>query len=199
MITEQQVVALKASFAEQMVETEELISKLEAELADKKEYLMKLRGSIETLNIVRGVMDDVTPPIEESEPSPTQFIVEDDMADDYDPETGDGHFTVTPDGPQSLSDIMAQRSDAPVKKKRPENIKSTYVTQVSYPGGATGQVEINEPAGIVYVDVKEGLYGVPTRVLDQQLARKWRAEGLTEEEIADKLPDVNDAQEVECR
>ena len=124
MITEQQVVALKASFAEQMVETEELISKLEAELADKKEYLMKLRGSIETLNIVRGVMDDVTPPIEESEPSPTQFIVEDDMADDYDPETGDGHFRVTPDGPKSLSEIMAQRSDAPVKKKRPENILS---------------------------------------------------------------------------
>lgn len=199
MITEQQVVALKASFAEQMVETEEHISKLEAELADKKEYLLKLRGSIETLNIVRGVMDDVTPPIEEEQPSPTQFIVEDDMADDYDPESGDGRFVVTPDGPQSLSEIMAQRSDAPVKKTRPENIKSTYVTQVSYPGGATGQVEINEPAGVVYVDVPEGLYGVPTRVLDAQLARKWRAEGLTEEEIADKLPDVNDAQEVECR
>lgn len=199
MITEQQVVALKASFAEQMVETEELISKLEAELADKKEYLMKLRGSIETLNIVRGVMDDVTPPIEQSEPSPTQFIVEDDMADDFDPESEDGRFTVTPDGPQSLSEIMAAQSGQPVKKTRPENIKSKYVTQVKYDGGATGQVEINEPAGVVYVDVKEGLYGVPTRVLDAQLARKWKAEGLTEEEIADKLPDVNDAQEVECR
>lgn len=198
MITEQQVVALKASFAEQMVETEELISKLEAELADKKEYLMKLRGSIETLNIVRGVMDDVTPPIEE-QPSPTQFIVEDDMADDFDPESEDGRFTVTPDGPQSLSEIMAAQGGQPVKKTRPENIKSKYVTQVKYEGGATGEVEINEPADVVYVDVPEGLYGVPTRVLDAQLARKWRAEGLTEEEIADKLPDVNDAQEVECR
>ena len=198
MITEQQVVALKASFAEQMVETEELISKLEAELADKKEYLMKLRGSIETLNIVRGVMDDVTPPIEE-QPSPTQFIVEDDLADDFDPESEDGRFTVTPDGPQSLSEIMAAQGGQPVKKTRPENIKSKYVTQVKYEGGATGEVEINEPADVVYVDVPEGLYGVPTRVLDAQLARKWRAEGLTEEEIADKLPDVNDAQEVECR
>ena len=198
MITEQQVVALKASFAEQMVETEELISKLEAELADKKEYLMKLRGSIETLNIVRGVMDDVTPPIEE-QPSPTQFIVEDDMADDFDPESEDGRFTVTPDGPQSLTEIMAAQGGQPVKKTRPENIKSKYVTQVKYKGGATGEVEINEPADVVYVDVPEGLYGVPTRVLDAQLARKWRAEGLTEEEIADKLPDVNDAQEVECR
>ena len=198
MITEQQVVALKASFAEQMVETEELISKLEAELADKKEYLMKLRGSIETLNIVRGVMDDVTPPIEE-QPSPTQFIVEDDMADDFDPESEDGRFTVTPDGPQSLTEIMAAQGGQPVKKTRPENIKSKYVTQVKYEGGATGEVEINEPADVVYVDVPEGLYGVPTRVLDAQLARKWRAEGLTEEEIADKLPDVNDAQEVECR
>lgn len=198
MITEQQVVALKASFAEQMVETEELISKLEAELADKKEYLMKLRGSIETLNIVRGVMDDVTPPIEE-QPSPTQFIVEDDMADDFDPESEDGRFTVTPDGPQSLTEIMAAQGGKPVKKTRPENIKSKYVTQVKYNGGATGEVEINEPAGVVYVDVPDGLYGVPTRVLDAQLARKWRAEGLTEEEIADKLPDVNDAQEVECR
>jgi len=198
MITEQQVVSLKASFAEQMVETEELITKLEAELADKKEYLLKLRGSIETLNIVRGVMDDVTPAIEE-QPSPTQFIVEDDMADDFDPETGDGRFAVTSNSPQSLTELMAQRSEVPVKKKRPENIKSTYVTQVNYPGGATGEVEINEPADVVYVDVPEGLYGVPTRVLDAQLARKWRAEGLTEEEIADKLPDVNDAQEVECR
>ena len=198
MITEQQVVALKASFAEQMVETEELISKLEAELADKKEYLMKLRGSIETLNIVRGVMDDVTPPIEE-QPSPTQFIVEDDMADDFDPESEDGRFTVTPDGPQSLTEIMAAQGGQPVKKTRPENIKSKYVTQVKYDGGATGQVEINEPADVVYVDVPEGLYGVPTRVLDAQLARKWKAEGLTDEEITDKLPDVNDAQEVECR
>jgi len=198
MITEQQVVALKASFAEQMVETEELISKLEAELADKKEYLMKLRGSIETLNIVRGVMDDVTPPIEQ-QPSPTQFIVEDDMADDFDPESEDGRFTVSPDGPQSLTEIMASQGKKPVKKTRPENIKSKYVTQVKYDGGAIGEVEINEPADVVYVDVPEGLYGVPTRVLDAQLARKWRAEGLTEEEIADKLPDVNDAQEVECR
>lgn len=205
----QRIIEMKASFAEQMAQTEEDIKQLTHQLEDKREYLVKLRASVECLNLLIEQENEF---YENS--VPIYEPIEDTWSETPEPEVNEDGDIITPteggmsiqlgknSAVKTLADIenlTAELEGTVIKPKvRPENIKSRYHTEVEYPGGATGIVEINEPAGVVYVDVKEGLYGVPTRVLDAQLARKWRAEGLTEEEIAARLPDVMDLKEVEC-
>lgn len=193
----QRIIEMKASFGEQLADVEEEIKTLEHTLEDRKEYAVKLRASLECLKLL---VSEENAFYENSEPA---FKIEPIEEDGDVVEHTEGGMSIQlgkDSAVRTLDDIknLAAELSGEKVKGRPENIPERWNTEVTYPGGAKGVVTIHKPADVVYVDVPEGLYGVPTRVLDAQLARKWRAEGLTEEEIAARLPDVNDLQEKEC-
>ena len=193
----QRIIEMKASFGEQLADVEEEIKTLEHTLADRKEYAVKLRASLECLKLL---VSEENAFYENREPAFRMEPIEESGDIVQETEGGMSIQLGNDSAVRSLDDIknLAAELAGETPKQRPENIPERWDTEVTYPGGAKGLVTIHKPADVVYVDVPESLYGVPTRVLDAQLARKYREQGLTEEEIAARLPDVMDLKEREC-